>query len=303
LTQVNTASVAAWNINGAFLGETDMIKDILVLVPTERPGRPVIDASISLAAKFDAHIEAFAAGYVSTSTAYVMDGAAGAAVASVFEMEQERATQRAAAALEIFEAEARNARISYKCHPLDAAPVDAAEAIGTAARLHDLAVVLQPVSEYETFDNALPKEILFRSGGPVLFVPHIFRGAFRAGRIGICWDGSRLAARALRDARPFLAQADSLLAIAINGADSVPADASTDRLAQHLARAGLPIKAIDLAASRSEIQPAILSLAADESLDMLVMGGYGHSRLQEGLLGGVTRAMLQTMTVPTLMTH
>ncbi|HLG85543.1 MAG TPA: universal stress protein [Bradyrhizobium sp.] len=280
-----------------------MIKDILVLVPTERPGRPVIDASISLAATFGAHLDAVAAGYISSSTAYVMDGAAGAAVASVFEMEQERATQRATAALEIFETEARNAGIKYACHPMQSVPAEAADAIGAAARLYDLSVVLQPMSEYETFDNTLPKEIMFRSGGPVLFVPHIFRGAFRAKRIGICWDGSRLAARALRDARPFLEQADALVAISINGADNVPADASTDRLAQHLARAGLPIKSVDLTASRSEIQPAILSLAADESLDMLVMGGYGHSRLQEGLLGGVTRAMLQAMTVPTLMTH
>ncbi len=277
-----------------------MIKDILVLVPTERPGRPVIDASISLAATFGARLDALAAGYVSSSTAYVMDGAA---VASAFEMEQERATQRAAAALEIFETEARNAGIGYECHPMQSVPADAADAIGAFARLYDLSVVLQPMSEYETFDNTLPKEVMLRCGGPVLFVPHIFRGAFKAKRIGICWDGSRLAARALRDARPFLERADALVAISINGADSVPAEASTDRLARHLARAGLPIKSVDLTASRSEIQPTILSLAADESLDMLVMGGYGHSRLQEGLLGGVTRAMLQAMTVPTLMTH
>jgi nucleotide-binding universal stress UspA family protein len=300
---VNTASFTAANIVSASRGETDMIKDILVLVPTERPGRPVIDASISLAATFGAHLDALAAGYVSSSTAYVMDGASGAAVATVFEMEQERATQRAAAALEVFEAEARNAGIRYECRPREAVPADAAEAIGAAARLYDLSIVLQPMAEYETFDNTLPKEILFRSGGPVLFVPHILRGAFKPRRIGICWDGSRLAARALRDARPFLEQADALLAISINGADSVPAEASTDRLARHLARASLPIKSFALTASRNEIQPTILSLAADEDLDMLVMGGYGHSRLQEGLLGGVTRAMLQAMTVPALMTH
>ena len=60
---------------------------------------------------------------------------------------------------------------------------------------------------------------------------------------------------------------------------------------------------IDLPASRSEIQPSILSLAADEILDMLVMGAYGHSRPREGLLGGVTSEMLRTMTAPTLMSH
>jgi len=52
-----------------------------------------------------------------------------------------------------------------------------------------------------------------------------------------------------------------------------------------------------------EIQPCILSIAADEGLDILVMGAYGHSRLQVGILGGVTREMLRTMTVPTLMSH
>jgi nucleotide-binding universal stress UspA family protein len=58
-----------------------------------------------------------------------------------------------------------------------------------------------------------------------------------------------------------------------------------------------------LPASCSEIQPSILSIAADEGLDLLVMGAHGHSRLQEGPLGGVTREMLRTMTVPTLMSH
>ena len=56
-------------------------------------------------------------------------------------------------------------------------------------------------------------------------------------------------------------------------------------------------------ASRSDIQPLILSIAADASLDLIVMGGYGRSRLQERILGGVTRAMLHSMTVPTLMSH
>ncbi|HTO63840.1 MAG TPA: universal stress protein, partial [Bradyrhizobium sp.] len=60
---------------------------------------------------------------------------------------------------------------------------------------------------------------------------------------------------------------------------------------------------VALTAARSDIQPTILSLAAEESIDMLVMGAYGHSRLQEMVLGGVTREMLRTMTVPTLMSH
>jgi nucleotide-binding universal stress UspA family protein len=58
-----------------------------------------------------------------------------------------------------------------------------------------------------------------------------------------------------------------------------------------------------MSANRADIQPTILSIAADIGLDLIVMGGYGHMRLQERILGGVTRGMLECMTVPTLMSH
>jgi nucleotide-binding universal stress UspA family protein len=280
-----------------------MIKEILVHIPTERQARPIIDASISLASAFGAHLDALATAYVSASAAYVADPSAGAAIAAVFELELERVEERARSALSAFETAARHANISYECRPIADIPAEAAASIRAAARLHDVSVVLQPDAEQQTFDNTISTEIMLQAGGPALFVPHIFRGAFRAKRIGICWDGSRLAARALKDAKPFLAQADSLYAISINGAESGPADASPEKLAKHLARAGLPVRLIDLPASHSDIQPSILSLAADENLDMLVMGAYGHSRLHEGVFGGVTREMLRTMTIPTLMSH
>ncbi len=278
-----------------------MIKDILVHIPTERAMRPVIDGSVSLAAGLGSHLDAVSVGYVATSTAYVMEG--GAAVAAVFEMERERAVERAETALTVFETEAKNAGISYACQALGAIPADAASSIGAMARLYDLSVVLQPEAGQASFDNDLPREVLFQSGGPVLFLPHIFRGEFKAKRIGVCWDGSRASARALRDAIPFLKRADEIVTITVNETDTVPGEASADNLAKHLARLGLSTRTIGLSASRSEIQPVILSLAADEGLDLLVMGGYGHSRLQERFLGGVTRAMLEAMTVPTLMSH
>jgi len=278
-----------------------MYKDILVHVPTERPMRPVIDGSISLAAQLNAHVDAVAVGYVATSTAYVMEG--GAAVAAVFEMERERAVERAEAALTVFKTEAANAGLSFACHPLGAIPADAAALLGEMARLHDLSIVLQPEPAQGSFDNDVPSEILFQAGGPVLFLPYNFRGAFKPKRIGLCWDGSRLAARAMRDAAPFMARAEEIVIITINEADAVPDDVSARNLAKHLGRRGLSTRTASLSAARADIQPTILSLAADESLDLLVMGGYGHSRLQERLLGGVTRAMLEAMTVPTLMSH
>ena len=278
-----------------------MYKDILVHIPTERPMRPVIDGAISLAAHLNAHLDAVAVGYAATSAAYVMEG--GAAVAAVFELERERATERAEAALAVFKSEAANAGISYDCHPLGAIPVDATGTLGEMARLHDLCIVLQPEPSQSSFDNDVPGEILFQAGGPVLFLPYTFRGAVKAKRIGICWDGSRVAARAMRDAAPFLARAEEIVIITINEADAMPGEASASHLARHLGRRGLSTRTVGMPAPRADIQPTILSLAADENLDLLVMGGYGHSRLQERFLGGVTRAMLEAMTVPTLMSH
>jgi nucleotide-binding universal stress UspA family protein len=278
-----------------------MIKDILVHVPTERQVRPVVDGAVTLAVGFGAHVDAVAAGYVSESTAYVVEG--GAALTTVFELERERAMGRAEAALSVFETEAKAAGISYTCRANSAFPAEALASLGAAARLYDLTVVLQPETDQQTYDNTLPQEILFHAGGPVLFIPYIFRGAFSAKRIGLCWDGSRLAARALRDAAPFLARADMLTIITINEETGLADKASAENLAKHLAKHKVLSKIIALTAARSDIQPTILSLAAEESIDMLVMGAYGHSRLQEMMLGGVTREMLRTMTVPTLMSH
>ena len=278
-----------------------MYKDILVHIPTERPMRSAIDGSISLAAQFNAHLDAVAIGYVATSAAYVMEG--GAAVAAVFELERERAVERAEAALSVFEIEAANAGISYAGRPRGASPAAGAGWRGFLGGLHDLSVVLQPDPAQSSFDNDLPGEILFQAGGPVLFLPYTFHGAFRANRIGICWDGSRVAARAVHDAAPLLARADEIVIITVNEDKAVSDEASASSLARHLGRRGLSTRTVGLSAARADIQPTILSLAADESLDLLVMGGYGHSRLQERVLGGVTRAMLEAMTVPTLMSH
>lgn len=279
-----------------------MIQTILAHIPTERPIRPIVDASISLASICKASVDAIATGYISTST-FVINGSSGAAMAAVFEIEQEKANERAMAALAIFETDALQAGISYQCRTIVDLPGEAAASIGAASRLHDLSIVLQTEPGKHTFDNAIPTEVLFQSGGPVLFVPYTFSGVFKPKHIGICWDGSRSAARALRDAGPFLMQADSLSVISVNSDRWTPSDASPEQAVKYLTRYGHPVKYIKSEEARSNIQPSILSLAADENLDMLIMGAYGHSRLQENVLGGVTRAMLETMTIPILMSH
>jgi nucleotide-binding universal stress UspA family protein len=277
-----------------------MLKHLLVHVPSERSIRPVVDGAVSLAVTCAAHLDAVSIGYETTNVGLSVEG--GAAVAAVFEIERERALARAEAALAVFEIEARNAGISYGLQPLTAVPVEAAATVSASARLHDLTIVLQPEPDRGTFDNTMPQEILFQSGGPVLFIPYTHKGCFEPRRIGIAWDGSRLAARALRDAAPFLARAHAITIISVNEAQ-VAAETSAAALTAHLARHGLTARTEHTTADHADIQPAILSIAADAGLDLIVMGGYGHSRLQERIMGGVTRGMLQSMTVPTLMSN
>jgi nucleotide-binding universal stress UspA family protein len=277
-----------------------MFRNLLVHIPTERSARPAVDGSISLAMACNAHLDAIATGYVSTNIPFVAEG--GAAVASIYALDLERAEERAASALAVFEVEAKLAGISHSSRAVACVSAEASSILVESARLHDLTIVSQPEPDHASYDNHLPQDILFQSGGPVLFLPYTFHGAFKAKRIGICWDGSRVAVRALRDAMPLLGQADALKVIAIN-ADAELIAPTPAKLGAYLASLALPATIISLAADRSDIQPSILSLAADENLDLLVMGGYGHSHLQELIVGGVTREMLRAMTVPTLMSH
>jgi nucleotide-binding universal stress UspA family protein len=277
-----------------------MFRNILVHIPSERPVRPVIDVAVALTIARRSHLDAVAIGYESMSTVGMVAEGGGAAVAAVMGNEQERALERANAAIAVFETEARLAKIAYGVRSFAAIPAEAGETIGALSRLYDMTIVLQPESSSASYDNYIPQQVLFNSGGPMLMVPYIHKGPLDAHHVGIAWDGSRLAARALRDALPFLMGAKAVTVIAVNEEVS---EASSDQLVGHLARRGISARVQRLSAERANIQGAILSIAAESNMGLLVMGGYGHSRLQERILGGVTRGMFDSMTVPVLMSH
>ena len=277
-----------------------MFRNILVHLPSERPVRPVIDVAVALSVARRSHLDAVAVGYELMSTIGMVVDGGGAAVAAMIGDEQERALVRANAALSVFEIEAKLAKIAYGVRSFAAVPAEAGETIGTLARLYDMTIVLQPESSHASYDNHIPQEVLFNSGGPMLMVPYIHNGPLDAQHVGIAWDGSRLAARAWRDALPFLMGAKAVTVIAVN---EQAGEASSDRLVSHLTRRGIAARVQRLTADRGNVQGAILSIAAESNMGLLVMGGYGHSRLHERILGGVTRSMFDTMTVPVLMSH
>jgi nucleotide-binding universal stress UspA family protein len=280
-----------------------MFKNILVHIPTERSVRPVVDTAISLASALRSHLDAVAIGYEFVSAAGMVVEGGGAAVAAVMGVEQDRALERANAAISVFEIEAKLAKIGYGVRTLAAIPVEADETIGELARLYDLTVVLQPETSNSSYDDVVPQAVLFNSGGPMLMVPYIHKGPLDARHVGIAWDGSRLAARALRDALPFLTAARAVTVIAVNEDRYDSSEASSDQIVSHLARRGIKARTERLTADRGNVHGTILSIAADSDIGLLAMGGYGHSRLKERILGGVTRGVFESMTMPVLMTH
>jgi nucleotide-binding universal stress UspA family protein len=280
--------------------EFTMLRNILVHIPTQRPVRPVVDVSISLAVRARAHLDAIAVGYESMAeVGFVVEPVA--AISAVIEREQQRAEERANAAISVFATEAKFADIDYTTRTVAAPPAEAEGEIGRLARLYDLTVVLQPYPSHFGFDNFVPQAVLFNSGAPMLMVPHVHKGPLNARNVAVAWDGSRLAARALRDALPFLRAAASVTLIAINeeGASEVAADKMVSVLNRHHINA----KIERLVADRGDVPGTILSVVADSGIDLLVMGGYGHSRFKERVLGGVTKGIFDSMTVPTLMSH
>jgi nucleotide-binding universal stress UspA family protein len=149
------------------------------------------------------------------------------------------------------------------------------------------------------------ENLLIYSGRPVLVVPYIGTGE-RIGRtVTVAWDAGREAARAVADAMPLLERAEKVHVLVVDprpSADGHGEEPGAD-LALHLARHGVKAEVNRTEANDIGTGDVILSWLSDADSDLLVMGAYAHSRLRELVLGGVTRRILDGMTVPVLMSH
>ncbi len=170
------------------------------------------------------------------------------------------------------------------------------------ARCADLLVLGQDEPHHGA---GLVEPAIFGTGGPVLVIPYAGRFETLGTRVLVAWNGSREAARAVRDSLPLLIAANQVTVLAVNpeGAEGADQDLPAAGLAAHLARHG--VKAVADHALAPGIAPAeaILNAAAETGADLLVMGAYGHSPLREWVMGGATRTLLHSMTLPVLMAH
>jgi nucleotide-binding universal stress UspA family protein len=276
-----------------------MFKDVVVNISGRGPRDFAAEYATSIAATFGAHI----AGISFLYEPVIPDGTLGGIPVDLIELQREENSKVANEAVSRFEAGVKKAGVSAETRILDATFGGAATVFAQIARRFDLAVVGQAQREGGASDELLVEGALFESGRPLVVVPYIQKRGLTLERVLACWDGGRTAARAIGDAMPFLERAKAVDIVIVaeerKGGDEI----NGANMGAHLARHGVTANVKRIAKGDLAIEDVLLSYAADSGADFMVMGGYGHSRLREFILGGVTRGILASMTVPVMMSH
>ncbi len=149
------------------------------------------------------------------------------------------------------------------------------------------------------------EEIVFAAGRPVIALPEHWSGGALGTRVLIAWDGGREAARAAFDALPILARAEAVKVVSVTGSPEDPVRQFTpgDDIAVTLSRHGVAVETASADSTHKSVAEALHEQATQFGATLLVMGCYGHSRLRERMLGGVSRTMLQKVPLPLLLSN
>lgn len=277
-----------------------MIKDIVANLSLREAPDVAMDFAVSVAVAFNARLTGIAFVYEPIIPVMIDMYGIPPDVIESQRVESERAAKAAVARLD---KAGRDAGLATEAHMLDSAASTAPGVFASLARRFDLSIVGQAEPDQAALDGLIVEAALFDSGRPMLVVPYIQRNGLRLDRVLLCWDGSRSAARAAADALPFLRRAKVVEVVTVASEPAKSDEMPGADIAHHLARHGVKVELKRIVTAETDVASTILSHAADSSADFLVMGGYGHSRLREFILGGVTREILASMTVPVLMSH
>jgi nucleotide-binding universal stress UspA family protein len=275
-----------------------MLKDVVVNLAGRGPQDFAAEYAASVGAAFGAQVTGIAFLYEPV----IPDGALGGVPVDLIELQREENSKLASDAIGRFEAAAKKAGVSAATQTLDATLGSAPALFAQIARRFDIAVVGQAQPEQGATDTLVIEGALFESGRPIIVVPYIQKRGLSLERVLACWDGGPRAARAIGDAMPFLERAKAVELVMV-AEETKEDEANGARMAEHLAHHGVKARVKHMSKGDIAIEDVILSYAADSGADFMVMGGYGHSRLREFILGGVTRGILGSMTVPVLMSH
>jgi nucleotide-binding universal stress UspA family protein len=275
------------------------LKDILLHVDNSRACESRIRMAVELAQAQDAHLTGL---YVRPQLE--LPGYLEAEVGvELLEIQRQAVADLAEAAADTFQNLTGREGLSAEWRAVDGG---LARNLNLHARYADVVVVGQADDDDpRCVSQGLADRVVLECGRPVLVCPYIGAQFPLAERVVVAWNATREAVRAVNDALPFLVRAKKVEVIAVNPepGDAGDGDIPSADICLHLARHGVKAEAHLIQASEIEVGDVLLSRTAEEAGALVVMGAYGHSRLREMVLGGVTRHLLEHMTVPVLMSH
>lgn len=278
------------------------LKDLLVHVDSSRQSPARLDAAVALAAAHDAHL----VGLYVASPPHLPPHIRAQIPDDLLLAQQKREEESAARARGGFEDAIRRAGVNGEWRFVEGA---ALPTLALHGRYVDLLVVGQrdPSGDSGADDPAIPDHLVLSAGRPSLVIPYAGTFPVVGERVMVAWDASRLATRAVNDALPLMEKAASVIVLAVN---PVTRDDGRSHgeipcadICLHLARHGIRAEAQQIEAHDLAVGEMLLSRAADQGIDLMVCGAYGHARWREVVMGGVTRHLLAHMTLPVLMSH
>jgi nucleotide-binding universal stress UspA family protein len=275
-------------------------KDILVHVDNSKHCPDRLDAAINLATAHGAHLT----GLYILPRPEVPEFIQAQLGPDIIEMQNKVVREMAAQAEKAFRDVVGRSGVPHEWRAADG-PLEESMIVHT--HYADIVVVGQHDPEGDEVPGAasLPDRMVLTAGRPVLVIPYVGNFPTIGRHVLVAWNASRQSTRAVNDALPILKQAKKVSVLAINpehGANGHGQIPSAD-ICLHLARHGVKVEAQHVFADDVDAGNMLLSRAADEGADLIVMGAYGHRRLRELVLGGVTRHLLKHMTAPVLMSH
>jgi len=280
-----------------------MFKDILVPYVNADSERAAAAAAMALAEAFDAHV----AMLVTVDVPAPMPSDWGAMAYDVYARLHEEARKRAREQADALREKFAHATVPLEVRTTEAVSLYPQNAAAMQARYADLSVL--PTMPRDGAENMLVHDyfhdMLRHSGRPVLVVPDGHAATLPPKRVVIAWKPTRETSRAVADAMPLLHKADAVDVLVIDPAvgESAHGGEPGADIAAHLARHGLRVEVVTRPSMNFSVAYAVLEYARTVGADLVVAGGYGHSRLREALLGGTTRELLQTSHLPVLFSH
>lgn len=279
-------------------------KDILLQVSSYPEPTPdaAIEQAVSFAEALGAHLSALTFNIEIPSTSNVLANAL-LDLPGIVAAERQKSVANARNLVSVFESVATKRGVPHG-HVIESSTTSQLAAIVTEhARMRDVTMI--PVGEEVGLQQYVAECVIFGSGRPTIVLPEApkIRRPVSLDVVGVAWDFSRPAARAIADAMPILERAKTVRVVTITQERRIDTKHSGAELMRHLAFHGIEIVMEEEEAAGRTIGRALEEYATAHDFDLLVMGAYGHSRLRDFVLGGATKTIIAHPPLPVLLSH